>query len=251
MIPLFCCQLNEMKTKILLIALFLAGVANAQQGWFLGVEAGYATDRYRFADPGGRLNADPFFSGHYGVVAHKRLPHHFYVEAGIGLKPYLFGISFRDAGASTLSGYRTCQVPLRIGYRLPLVRDRLSLLPVAGYTFSFVVAGDDLFSAEGDAGYTGTDAIHYSYTARFPTKTFSLLQAGIAAEVRLFRTSFLGLSYSYLAGTEKIFVQDISYIVNSGAKQNAQAYTSGGYTSAGISLKIPLQKNKPVVVVRD
>lgn len=226
------------------IGFLLYGIAGAQPQLYIGADVAYAQDYLKLQDPVGHLKK-PFLDGvFYGARFRYRIDNYTYVELGAYGKGHREGIAFRYADFyASGSGRKSVVIPLRFGLTLPLYRKDIYINPLVGYVVAVANHHENLAS-EGSFQEPGKDKYHYTYTPQYPAREFSLVQAGLAVDIRCLRHAFIHLSASYYAGMQKIFIQRIFYDINDGPLNPANSYTRGNFGSIGIGISYPLNKEE-------
>lgn len=230
-----------MRTGIfILIASCLIVKANAQNKTYFGLEFSVANDIFKITDTGDYLKPVPLYNAQGGIFIRQELGQHVFIESGVILKAYNDGFGFRTipyygVGSSDISWL----LPLRIGLRANLLKERLWFVPVGGYTFGI----NPPFGY--GLGYgtqrSTTTTISYSSTENPDvSRYFSLFQVGVGLEVKLFKVLLCTLSSSYYTGINNTMQQDIIYTVNNSAPYSGTAISKGEFWCATIELRYPI-----------
>lgn len=231
------------KTTLLLLLLALMGLtAPAQKNTYLGIEGHLNTDRYEIIDEGSLLKNVSPLSAYYGFHIRQDLSPTVFVEAGLLRKNYAEGIGFTTStGYSSGDAISALLIPVRLGTRINLRKQKLHLVPVIGY-----VRGINTDYGYGDGGIGGfeiygTDTIHHSVHSKLSIrKAYPLLQTGMGLEFIFLRTALVSLSANYYTGFKTLIEQDIEYRHNSSAPYTAKGLSKGEFLSLGLAVKYPI-----------
>lgn len=208
----------------------------AQSTTYIGAEVAVSADFFKISDPGGRVTHPEISSALLGATIRHTLSKNLFLEGGIYTRAYKLGVAFDDNYGSSGTDRTGYLVPLRVGGRLPLFKGALAICPVAGFTFGITDEGQGglLDSADYKDGAT---SIRYMYTTTYPSQVFSLVQAGIGIDIRLWPKTLLSLSTNFYGGINKIMTQQIGYVPGNGAAVKATQHSNGGFYTVGIGLK--------------
>jgi hypothetical protein len=211
-------------------------MAEAQSKTYIGVEVAYSKDVFTIVNPEGQLAKPDLNSALWGVnIRHLPLKYLF-LEAGVYTRAYKKGIAFTNGTGGSGTDLTGILVPLRVGGRLPLFKEKIAFCPVVGYTQGWVTESQDSWSSGGNLN-PGFDKIQYEYNTQYPEQAFSLFQLGIGLDIRLWPKTLLTLSSNYYTGINKIMIQHIEYTVNNGPVIKATSYTKGNFYTVGIGFK--------------
>ena len=217
--------------------------ATAQKNTYFGVEGAITHDVYEYIDNGSLLKTPALLTGYFGVSIRQDLSPTLFVETGLIRKPYDEGIAFTTSSGYSAGNAINCWlIPLRLGTRINLHRQRLHLVPVIGYSLG--INSDYGYGDGGVGGYeiTNQDTVHFSvYSKLSLRRTYPLLQTGLGVEFILFRTLLASLSANYYTGFKNLIEQDISYTHNS-TSNTAKGLSKGEMASFGLSLKYPVSQ---------
>ena len=210
--------------------------SRAQSTTYIGAEVAYSADFFKISDPGGRVTYPDISSALWGATLRYTLSQHLFLESGIYARAYKVGLAFDHSYGSSGTDRTGYLVPLRVGGRFPLFRGALAICPVAGFTFGFTDEGlGGLLDSASQQD--GTTSIRYMYTVSYPSQVFSLVQAGVGIDIRLWPKTLLSLSTNFYGGINKILIQRIGYIPGNGAAVKATQHTNGGFYTVGIGLR--------------
>jgi hypothetical protein len=230
------------KTILCLLSVFLLfSTASAQRNTHFGVEAAVTHDVYDYIDKGSLLKTPALLSGYYGISIRQDLTSTLFLETGLLRKSYAEGIGFNtSSGYSSSEAIRGWLIPLRMGTRINLNKQKLYLVPVVG--FSLGINSDYGYGDGGGGGYemTAKDTVYYSvYSKLSLRRSFPLLQTGLGAEFVLLRTALVSLSANYYTGFKNLIEQDISYTHNS-RPNTATGLSKGDMLAFGLAVKYPV-----------
>jgi hypothetical protein len=233
-------------TKTILAALFLcvllANTSSAQKNTYIGVEGALNADVYEIVDNGNLLRNTAPLAAYYGLSIRQDLSSSVFVETGLLRKSYMEGIGFKtSSGYSSGDAINAWFIPLRLGTRINLHRQKLHLVPVIGYTQG--INSDYGYGNGGSGGFEiyNQDTIHYSmYSKLSLQRLFPLLQTGMGVEFVLFRTLLTSVAASYYTGFKNLMEQDIEYTHNSSSTYTAKGLSKGETLSFGVAFKYPV-----------
>jgi hypothetical protein len=230
--------MNRFFTCCLSLTLSAASLAqpSTPNRTYIGVDVAYVADKYGFNDPGGSLEQAALDGALWGINLRQVVMKYVYLETGVYTRPYKVGIAFRNAGSTAGTDRRAVLLPLRVGARLPLFKEKLTVSPVVGYVLALANEGQTSWSY-GDLQDLEGNKTHFDYTVQYPTQAFSLLQAGLAFDIPLWPKTLLSINTGYYQGLDKILIQHITYSMNNGPETTATAYTKGSFYSIGIGLR--------------
>lgn len=220
----FCC--------ILLISL-----GSFAQSTHIGAEVANSADLFKLTDPNERLDRPDISSAFWGVNIRHLMSKHFFFETGLYTRQYKVGIAFKDGSASYGTDRNGYLLPLRLGARLPILRGAVAFCPVTGFTFG--VTDESEGGLIGTAQSRGDEPITYSYKLQHPSQLFSLVQAGMGIDIKLWPKTILQLSSHYYGGLSKMMKQTIEYKPTNSSGNSTQAIqeSRGSFYTVGIGLK--------------
>ncbi|WP_315818040.1 hypothetical protein [Paraflavitalea speifideaquila] len=159
-----------------------------------------------------------------------------FLETGFYVRAYKIGIAFDEYSSSGTdrTGYL---VPLRAGFRLPILKGAVSFCPVAGVTFGVTDEGYGGKVSGTTHNWPGGEPAQYEYTVQYPSQMLVLLQAGMGVDIRLWPKTLLSLSTNYYMGSNTILMQRVDYRPRTGALSMASQYSKGGFYTVGIGVK--------------
>lgn len=227
------------------ISLFFSIHVFAQYKTWLGGEGAATNDFYHITDNGNTLRKfSPLVSGIGGVNVRQELPKNFFAEVAVLWTEYEEGVSFHNAlGYGSGNAINAVIIPLRIGKKFNLVKQKLFLGPVLGYSrcINSDYGYDDDTSGPNSEGLDplkNGQSVHYTETGHASfSKTYPLIQTGISVEFIFLKSAMFFLSFNYYTGTRKVIQEDITYSVDSAAPQTATAVSKGQMLTLGGGLK--------------
>lgn len=223
---------------------FVANKASSQNMTYFGMEASFTNDVYEITETGDDLTEGPHLSGLWGFNLRQDVTNYFFVETGVIRKYYDSEIGFKPINISFASGAIDAWViPLRLGTRLNIYKEKIYLVTVVGYSFcinSYYGYGNAI-TGPGFAK-TANYSVSFSYSENTDLeKYFSLLQTGLGFELKLFKKIILSVSSSYYAGFENVIeLKDITYTVNNSNTFTGNSISKGDFWSFGAGLKYPI-----------
>jgi hypothetical protein len=229
-----------MSRALLTVTAFLFASLSNAQNTYLGAEAAATTDFYQLNDKIGRQikNAPPL-SGLWGFTIRQDIHKKYFIETGVLLKSYFGSIGFKSIGGTSSSEeIRVILIPVRLGTRLNLKKEKLFLVPVVGYVY-----GNNVDYGYGDGGSGGSvgkpGGPNYSYAAPayYRLKNFSLLQAGIGLERKVGKAFLVSFSSYYYHGFKILIDQPIVYTFNGSTEIPARKESKGNMLSIGVGIK--------------
>ena len=235
--------MTKINLATLVILFFVTTYVNGQNKTYLGLEAAVTNDMYEITDNGNQLKTVPLVTGLWGFNVRQDVGKNAFLETGVIKKYYDqgFGLNAMQGYGSTNS-IEAWMIPLRLGTKINLYKDRIHLVPVVGY--SFCINSDYGSNGRGAGGIiTSSDSIFYNYTANTGlTKTFSLLQTGINIEFELFKTAIISLSTNYYTGFQKTVLLDINYKINDSPAATGKAFSKGEFWNVGVAVRYPIDE---------
>ena len=228
-------------TKAILI-LFLSAcfmsVIHAQSKTYLGIEGGASNDRYDYIDNGVLLKKVPLVSGYFGLTVRQNLNENAFLEFGLLRKYYSEGIGFKTSnGYGSGNAINAWLIPLRLGSRINLAKQRVYLTPVIGYTLA--INSDYGHGDGGSAGFeiNKRDTVNYNVFSKLNLRrTFPLLQTGLGVEFLIGRSALISFSANYFTGLHNVIEQDIQYMHN-GSSSTAKGLSKGDMLSFNLGLR--------------
>lgn len=203
----------------------------------IGAEVAYSADLFKVTDPNGRLSQPDVSSAFWGVNIRHLMSQHFFFETGLYTRAYKIGVAFDGGYGSQSSDRNGILLPLRLGARLPILRGAVAFCPVAGFTLGITDEGAG--GLIGTAQDQGNEPITYSYKLQHPSQLFSLVQAGMGIDIKLWPKTILQLSSHYYGGLSKMMKQTIEYKPTNSSGNPVQAIqeSRGSFYTIGIGIK--------------
>jgi len=229
------------KISFILTIVFFIQTASAQKRTYIGAEAAVNHDVFEIIDNGTQLANVPFITGYYGLNIRQEVGSAVFIETGLLRKGYGEGIGFKNSqGYGDDNAISAWLIPLRLGTKINIKRNKVHLVPVIGYTFG--VNREYGYGDGGSSGFfrSGTDTFNYAVSSKLSLRrTFPLLQTGIGIECPLFRVALLSIAANYYTGFKNLIEQDITYTHNS-RTYTAKGLGKGETLSFGIAVKLPV-----------
>jgi hypothetical protein len=234
-----------MTKTMLAILIFLFTVTNisAQKNTYIGGEASITDDIYQIGDYGNSLKQVRLITGLWGVNIRQDITGKVFLEIGLLRKYYDEGVGFK-----TIDGYFESNaidawlIPLRLGTRINVKKEKISLVPVLGIVYG--INSDYGYGNGGASGEVtfGSKTVDYSYTSYYDfTKHPLFIQTGLGFECKLFQTVLLSFSANYYTGMKKLIQQNITYTID-GVQGNGISISKGDIFGAGIAIKYPISR---------
>lgn len=231
------------KTILAILVFTLIGTtALAQRNTYIGVEGAATHDVYDIVDDGPLLQKAPLLSGYFGLSVRQDLSPTVFLETGLLRKYYNEGIDFKPVpGYAETNAINAWLIPLRLGTRINIRRQKVFLVPVVGYAFG--INSEYGYGDGGLGGFEATaskDTIHYSmYSNLNVRRTFPLLQTGMGVEFELLRTVLVSVAANYYTGSKNLIEQDIEYTYRS-STYTATGLSKGDMMGFGVAFKYPV-----------
>lgn len=223
-----------------IITICLSNFALGQSKTYFGLEFSVANDIYSINDNGDYLISVPLINGLGGINLRQEIKRNIFIEAGLLLKVYQEGFGFKTIPYySSSSSDPSWIIPVRFGLNLNLYKEKVSFVPIVGYSFGI----NPPFGY--GLGYgkqiSSTTTIDYNFTENPEvSRYFSLLQTGIGFEFKLFKTLLFSLSTNYYSGFNKTIHLDINYTVNNSNQTTGTAISKGEFWCLSTGLKYPI-----------
>lgn len=208
------------------------------QSTHIGAEVAYSADLFKQTDAGSRLSQPDVSSALWGVNIRHVFQQKLFFETGLYARAYKVGIAFDGEYGTQSTDRNGYLLPLRIGFRLPLLKGAVALCPVTGITFG--VTDESEGGMIGEAQALAKEPITYSYNLQHPSQVFSLFQAGLGIDIKLWPKTILQLSSNYYGGLSKMMKQTIEYKpMSSSSSVPVQAIqeSRGSFYTVGIGIK--------------
>lgn len=235
-----------MKQLALSVVLVICGClfTKAQNKTYIGLEASIFSNRTEIQDNGNWLTSTVMNDPMGGVNLRQDVGKHFFWETGVLVKPYWRGYSFKGSLVPVLSvNYFSWLIPLRTGAHVNLHEERIFLVPVVGYTLGIQPPMEER-QTSGTRIYAGNTIIFSDRENPDVSRQFSLVQAGIGLEFKLFKTLLWSFNTNYYKGFNKISLIDISYSVNGSSLTTGTSISKGDFWCLGTGVKYPISKKQ-------
>jgi hypothetical protein len=240
---------------------FCVSVIYSQRSTHIGVELGLADDIYRISEMQSphlksnvsQLKTSPYKSGIVGLNIRRDLSSTFYLETGLHLKTYAmernfdFDDRYFTSGTSNHNSFRSFLIPVKVGAKVNLYKDKIHLTPNIGFAFvknHFPKLNPNINQGEGIYTYPNGSNLQYSYSTHFNANSYVLAQAGMGLDVKLTRGITLSLAGSSYHGFKKAISQDIQYSVDNNPARSAQCYSNGNMRVLSLGLKFTIGAKK-------
>ena len=240
-----------MKLLLKAFLLLLPCVVVGQNRTYVGVETGPKFELYQYQDNGDGLYTQPFFfSPIIGLTIGQELNRLFTLETGFTLNNYGESYRIRGIGPFNVIGASNAilafQIPLRLKARIPVIKERISVVPSLGYTLAI----NDDYNSSGRSGSFSTnpdpqfnDSTRTSAVSTYSfQKTYGLLETALAVEYQYPNEVILYLAGSYLRGFNKVVELDVSYRINDQPEQTGRVFSNGDYFSVVFGIRIPISR---------
>jgi hypothetical protein len=226
---------TKQMTKAILILFLTAcftSTIHAQRKTYLGIEGGASHDIYDYVDQGALLKKVPLLSGYFGLTVRQDLSENAFLEGGLLRKYYTEGIGFKtSSGYGSGNAINAWFIPLRLGSRINVARQRIYLTPVIGYILAI---NSDYGYGDGASGgfeIDERDTVSYNVFSKLSLRrTFPLLQTGLGVEFLIGRSAQVSFSANYFTGFRNVIEQDIQYVHN-GSSSTAKGLSKGDMLS--------------------
>jgi hypothetical protein len=240
------------KTFFTALLTFFISLTYAQQSTHFGVEFGVSKDIYRLFENsskepnenGMQLRSVRPPSAIFGFNVRQDLNTTFYVETGLLSKTYERALAFEfEQGHTSSTAFKSLMIPVRIGAKVNLYKEKIQLTPNIGYSFvkNFLPPfGGGRGEGHGTYNYPSTISTKYSYSSQHHAKSHALFQTGIGIDIKMSRSITLSLSGKHYEGSKKIISQDIKYSVNNQPEQTAHSYSTGDMRTYNIGFRCSL-----------
>jgi len=215
----------------------MISLGSLAQSTHIGAEVAYSADIFKITDPNGRLSRPDVSSALWGVNIRHLMSKHLFFETGLYTRAYKIGVAFDGDYGTQSSDRNGYLLPLRLGARFPLLKGAVAFCPVTGFTFGVTDEGG--YGLIGTTQSPGNDPVTYSYNLQHPSQVFSLVQAGMGIDIRLWPKTVLQLSSNYYGGLSKVTKQTIEYkpANSSGNPVQAIQESRGSFYTIGIGVK--------------
>lgn len=227
------------------LIVFTCVSASAQENrTWLGFDFG-ASNNYSIAtDFGNNIKAIPSPNGTWGIHVRQDFKHATFVEAGFLRNNYTPGYYFKSLGnvgtAGLGKGIRTMQIPLRLGKRINVYKNKWYLVPVIGYAFGMNLNPNKRFGSLVGTSSNYRDTISYIADLKGLKHYFSLVQAGLNIECNLNKAMIFCMAINYNGCFQPIAHTDLIYHSNRQPNSTARIVSNGSNLYYRIALKLEL-----------
>ena len=239
--------IEPMKTILAVVPViyFMVNEVSGQNRSYFGMEASITNDVFEITETGDDLKTGPQTGGLWGFNLRQDITSYFFIETGLIRKYYASGIGFKRPIDISFSGTSidAWLIPLRLGTRVNLYKEKLYFVPVLGYSFCInTYYGYGSYGPSSGSAKTIDHSVSFSYTENTDlVKYFSLIQTGLGFEFILFKTVVLSVSTNYYTGFTKVIeLNDITYTVDDSDSFTGESFSKGEFWSIGVGLKYPI-----------
>lgn len=233
-----------MKQLVLSLAVMICAhnAAQSQNKTYLGLELSLFRDLNKINDNGNYLIALPSMELQGGITIRQEIRKRIFVESGVILRPYSTAIGFKPIPVSFVgTDGISFLIPIRLGLNINVYKEKIFLVPVAGYSFSANRASR--FGKDAGTQESSTTVITYtSLDNPNVSRNASLLQMGLGVDFPVFDAFRFTLSYNYYKGYTSIWETEINYSVNNSTASNAQVSSKGDFWCLSAGLRYPLNR---------
>ncbi|MEI6577586.1 MAG: outer membrane beta-barrel protein [Bacteroidota bacterium] len=239
-----------MKTKLILLCIAISCISLnvfGQKKTYFGVEGALNWDVWDATSEGSAFQTTPAISGNWGFTVGQELNNYLRIETGIIRKYYQESYTFNANPIEVTSlstSLNSWNIPLRLKMNTNIYKQKIYLTTTIGYQYcinSDYGFYDPTPGEEGHFGGGSFDSISWNEVENTNLRhTFSLIEAGIGLEFIVLKKAHVDLSFSYLAGLNKIAESTINYQVNNEPYKNAKMINNGNFYSFGIGISYPI-----------
>jgi len=223
-------------TLIVTFITCLLNSAYGQKKTYLGFEFSGANDLYDLTDNGGYLKIVPLDNALGGFTIRQEINSRIFIETGVIMKYLQDGIGFKPIPYyGTSSSDPSWLIPLRFGVDLNLFKEKIFLVPVAGYTVG-INPSYGYGVSYGTQTYGTTTITYYSTENPNVSRYSSLLQTGIGFEFKV-KALLFSISTNYYFGFNNIQQWDIKYYVNSAGPYTGKTVDKGEFWCVGVGIR--------------
>lgn len=226
-----------MKRFFTICLLLLTRIAFAQTN-YIGAEIAYSKDLFSINDPGGYMKQPTINSAMWGLNFRHMISKNFFVETGVYARAYKIGVAFTNETENITTDRHAVMIPARAGVRLPFLKERVSICPVAGIGLSLSTDGNVL-KHENQLDYNGVN-IHFVYEPQYKAQSYAMAQVGLGIDIRIGKRNLLTLNSNLYSGFTKIVIQHVTYSVNNGPEINATSSNRGSFYTLGIGYRFKI-----------
>ena len=213
-----------------------------QNKTYLGLELSFANDLFDITDSGNELKAVPLPNTPFGIVLRQDFYRKLYFETGVIWKYFQEGYAFKSSEIYfTSSSDPSYIIPFRFGANLNLLKDKIYLVPVIGYSLGINPWWFTYYNESYGTGYIGgSPEISSNDKTTWESRTYSLVQTGLGLDFRIFKTMLFSISGNYYTGFNEVMRMNIEYTVNNSNPYKGTATSKGEFWCISTSLKYPI-----------
>lgn len=236
-------RMKKLTTLSLFIFALVTCKAQENRTW-LGADIGFSNN-YSFAtDFGNNIKVIPSPNGTWGIHVRQDFKYATFVEVGFLRNNYTPGYYFKSLGnvgtAGLGKGIRTLQIPLRLGKRINVYKNKWYLVPVIGYAFGMNLNPNKHFGSLVGTSSNYRDTVNYIADIKGLKQYFSLIQSGLNIECNLNKGMIFCMSVNYNGCFQPIAQTDLIYHSNRQPNSTARIVSKGSNLYYGIALKLDL-----------
>lgn len=233
------------KTFAIFIALLfvILASANAQVTLETGFSIGFNRHTFNVDNSDGILQPGIGLASTYGLPIILR-KHKWELHTGIFANDLSQSYYFNTSGnhsygqRSFSSGLETYKIPIRLGRNVQWT-EKVSLSPQLGFAWLTSRRTGYLGTVEGSY-ITPSERIDYSAENSSLNKNKFFAEAGLDANITLYRKIDLTLGAQYSLGLQKIEQMEVSYQINRGRTYSGTVYSKGSGWKFDVGIKFPL-----------
>jgi hypothetical protein len=233
---------KAMKQFILSVLAVICGLNTtiAQNKTYFGLEFSLFRDIHKIRDNSNYLTTLPLMEPQGGVTVRQEIQKRIFIEAGVIIKPYSDAIGFKPMAVSFIGTEGiSLLIPIRFGLNLNVYEEKISLVPVIGYSYSANTPSS--YGRDSGTQESSTTIITYTFTENPDVSRYvSLLQMGIGFEFQLFDVLLLSISTNYYKGYTPIWIPNINYTVNNSPSTTGTVTSKGDFWCVSTGLKYPI-----------
>ena len=227
------------------LIVFTCVSASAQENrTWLGFDFGASSNQSVAVDFGTNLQAIASTSAAWGAHIRQDFKNASFVEAGFLRNNYTPGYYFKSLGNVGTAGLgkdiRTMQIPLRLGKRINVYKNKWYLVPVIGYAFGMNLNPNKRFGSLVGTSSNYRDTVSYIADLKGLKHYFSLVQAGLNIECNLNKAMIFCMAINYNGCFQPIAHTDLIYRINGQPNSTARIVSNGSNLYYGIALKLEL-----------
>jgi len=226
----------------IIVLTFISARAQENRTW-LGFESGISQNQNLAVDFGSNLKAFNRTDLSWGFHLRQDSKKGFFIETGFlrnNIGPNYGFKSLDDIDGSFIEpSIRTLQIPIRLGTKINLYKQKYHLVPVIGYSFGMILNPNKVYGNIVGTTSNLKDTVNFIASTKRLGQYYSLIQTGLSLECKLKKIFLLSLSVNYYGGFQSLLQTDIIYHSNRRPNSTARVISTGSYLCYGASLKIP------------